>query len=424
MLLENIKLALSGLAANKMRTFLTMLGIIIGIASVIAIMIVSDAMNKSTMSSMGDMGANVINVYIEQKTNSSDGSSSGTSTRPMKNKDYFSEKMMVDVLREFKGQIKGISLTKSLGTMKVTNHKKYANIDLTGGNSTAISEKHLKMLSGRAFTSEDYEGAKKVAMVSDRYVNNMFAGDRNKALGQTVEVVIGNKYYSYTIIGVYEYTQTDNGYSSGTSQKDVQTVCYIPLVTAMQQSKANGLYDNFDAITADGADSDSLSTSIANYLIEHYYKDNDAYQPYAYSMKAQIQEMQKMLGTQKMAFMAIGAISLLVGGIGVMNIMIVSITERTREIGTRKALGATNGSIRLQFITEAIVVCVLGGVIGIAAGMGFGLIASKVLGYSGTPSVLGTIACLLFSMAFGVFFGYYPANKAARLNPIEALRYE
>lgn len=423
MLFENIKLALTGLMANKMRTFLTMLGIIIGIASVIAIMTVSDAMNKSVMNSMGDMGANVISVYLEQKSDQS-GTAPAGSSRAMKAKDYFSDRMLTDLQEKFTGRIEGISLTKSLGQMKVTDHKKYANIDLTGANAAEIRRKNLKLLAGHAFSDADYSGSKKIAMVSDRYVENLFGGDAQRALGKTVEAVIGTKYYSYTIVGVYEYIQTDTGYSSGVSRRDLRTVCYLPLETALQQSKSGQLYDNFEIISTNGTDPETLSAAVANYLTERYYKDNDAYQPYSYSMKQQLRQMQSMLKTQKMAFMAVGAISLLVGGIGVMNIMIVSITERTREIGTRKALGATNGSIRLQFITEAIVVCVLGGLIGIAAGMGFGMAASQVLGYSGSPSVPGTFACLLFSVVFGVFFGYYPANKAAGLNPIEALRYE
>ena len=141
-------------------------------------------------------------------------------------------------------------------------------------------------------------------------------------------------------------------------------------------------------------------------------------------MKEEIKSMESMLNTQTYAFMAVGAISLLVGGIGVMNIMVVSITERTREIGTRKALGATNGFIRLQFITEAVVVCLIGGIIGVITGEIFGLVANKIMNTTGSISINGIIICVLFSMVFGVFFGFYPANKAAKLNPIEALRYE
>lgn len=134
--------------------------------------------------------------------------------------------------------------------------------------------------------------------------------------------------------------------------------------------------------------------------------------------------MTEMLSTVSVAISVIAGISLLVGGIGVMNIMLVSITERTREIGTRKALGATNGSIRLQFIVESIVICLTGGFIGIVIGLGIAAGVSNMLGYAASPSVEGIIFSVTFSVFIGVFFGYYPANKAAKMNPIEALRYE
>jgi putative ABC transport system permease protein len=137
-----------------------------------------------------------------------------------------------------------------------------------------------------------------------------------------------------------------------------------------------------------------------------------------------IDRMTEMLGTLSIAVAVIAAISLLVGGIGVMNIMLVSVTERTREIGTRKALGARNSYIRVQFVVEAIIICVIGGILGIAVGLGLGFLGSSLLGYPADASLSVIAIAVLFSMLIGVFFGYYPANKAARLDPIEALRYE
>ena len=134
--------------------------------------------------------------------------------------------------------------------------------------------------------------------------------------------------------------------------------------------------------------------------------------------------MAEMMSTVKLAVAAIASISLLVGGIGVMNIMLVSITERTREIGVRKALGARNSAIRVQFITEAVVICLVGGVLGVALGIGLGAAGANLLGYAARPTVSSILLAVGFSMAIGVFFGYYPAGKAAKMDPIEALRYE
>lgn len=176
-------------------------------------------------------------------------------------------------------------------------------------------------------------------------------------------------------------------------------------------------------MTSTDTDSTEFLEKVENFF-EQYYAKNENYQISAYSMESIISSMTDMLSTISLAIAIIAGISLLVGGIGVMNIMLVSITERTREIGTRKALGATSGSIRLQFIMESVVICLIGGFIGIVLGITLGAVAAGFMGYAASPSVTGIIFSVSFSILIGIFFGYYPANKAAKMNPIEALRYE
>ncbi len=423
MLHENIKLALSGLLSNKLRSLLTMLGIIIGIASIIAIMIVSDAMNNSLKTSMGDMGANVIEYYVTQKMDPVTGEYSDN-PRKMKDSDYVTEDMFNDILTQFRGQLEGISISQEVGSVKVTDKKNYANISLYGMNSTAITKKHLKILEGREFEKAEFLNAGKTVIVSDKYVDNMFNGDYEKALGSTVEVEFDNKYYQYTIVGVYEYQKENASGQSIGNPKDISTDAYIPLRTASAQSKSLGQYGEFSVLTAKDADPDTLFYGIKDYINGKYYKNNDTFEVDGFNMQAELESMNNMMDAQKMAFIGVGALSLLVGGIGVMNIMIVSITERTREIGTRKALGATNNDIRFQFITESIILCMIGGFIGIVSGLTLGIVISGMMHFKGIPSIPGMIACVLFSVAFGVFFGFYPADRAAKMNPIEALRYE
>lgn len=223
------------------------------------------------------------------------------------------------------------------------------------------------------------------------------------------------------VVGVYKYEQSAMGLSL-VSEKDTQTDFYIPLKTAQEISHSQG-FAQFTVITADGLDSDAFADTTAGFFAP-YYRNNRDFQPMAFSMASMVEIMSDMLSTITTAIAVIAGIALLVGGIGVMNIMLVSITERTREIGTRKALGAPNSAIRLQFIIESIVICLIGGLIGIVLGVVLGMSAANLLGASATPSLGSILLSLGFSMAIGIFFGYYPANKAARMDPIEALRYE
>ncbi|MEG2192954.1 MAG: FtsX-like permease family protein, partial [Oscillospiraceae bacterium] len=225
--------------------------------------------------------------------------------------------------------------------------------------------------------------------------------------------------HTFYVVGVYEY-KTGSGMFS---YAGASTNLYIPISTAKRINNANTNFANITVVAGVGEGSDALAQDL-NHFFDRQYKNNPRFYAQGYSMQSMVESTTKTFKTISMAISVIAGISLLVGGIGVMNIMLVSITERTREIGTRKALGATNGSIRFQFIVESVIICLVGGTIGIILGVGLGTIGSKLVGYAARPSFTSIFIAVGFSMAIGIFFGYYPANKAAKLDPIEALRYE
>ncbi len=427
MFYENVRLALFSLKANKMRALLTMLGIIIGISSVIAIMTVGQSLTYTMTESMSAMGVNNITVALQQKPQEEETTEEGMAFgggvgRVMaQEEDYFTREMLENYCETYAGSVAGISVTEGLGQSKLQEKGLYANVYITGTSLGYFLANDLELLDGRYFSQAEMDEGRKVAMVSNIVVDNMFGGDMDKAIGSMLQVNLGDKYYDFAVIGVYEYEQSAMGMSL-VSEKDTQTDFYIPLKTAQEISHSQG-FAQFTVIIGDGVDSDAFADTTANFFAP-YYRNNRDFQPMAFSMASMVEIMADMMSTVTTAIAVIAGIALLVGGIGVMNIMLVSITERTREIGTRKALGAPNSAIRLQFIIESIVICLIGGMIGIALGVVLGMSAAKLLGAAATPSVGSILLSLGFSMAIGIFFGYYPANKAAKMDPIEALRYE
>lgn len=427
---ENIRLALTGLFNNKMRSLLTMLGIIIGIGSVIAIMTVSSSLTTSITDTFAEMGANNVTVGLQQQSEEeetrSNGMKFGAANRAMSldAEDRITDDMIEAVKKEYSTEIDSISLSETVGSGTVQQGENSANISLTGINKGYYDANDVTLLAGRYLTKEDVSGSKSVIMVSDKVVDNVFDGNRQSALGQSVQVDINNVFYRFYIVGVYEYEEDATSFSSDAAE-DVTTSAYIPITRGKEMLHTDKGYERFTIVTNTSVtDVSAFADEVKSFMNQKYYVANEEYQISTTTMSSITSSMNDMIQTVSIAIAFIAGISLLVGGIGVMNIMLVSITERTREIGTRKALGAKNSSIRLQFIIESMILCLIGGALGIVLGFALGAVAASMLGYVAAAPVTAILGSVVFSMVIGVFFGYYPANKAAKLDPIEALRYE
>ena len=425
---ENVKLAFQALLANKMRALLTMLGIIIGIGAVIAIMTVSSSLTNSISDSFQEMGANNITVGLKQTSSTTETRSNGLKfgaanrNSTVEKEDLITDDMLSELKTEFSDKIDAIAISETVASGTVHDGSNTANISISGINSEYFASDDVTLLAGRRLTNDDNTGKKKVIMISDKVVDQIFDGDSQKALSKKIQVEIDGIYYQYYVVGVYKY-ESNNSFSSS-SDEDITTTAYIPILTGKAQTHSDEGYQQFTVVTKSGIDSVSaFATQIENFFAP-YYSSNEDYKVSTTTMESMTESMSDMIGTVSIAISFIAGISLLVGGIGVMNIMLVSITERTREIGTRKALGAKNSSIRFQFIIESMILCLIGGILGILAGFLLGAIAASILGYSAAVPVAAIIIAVGFSMIIGIFFGYYPANKAARMDPIEALRYE
>ena len=340
----------------------------------------------------------------------------------IRDRDYITDDMLSSLRENYDSEMLGIALSETVGTGKAEKGKLYANVTVMGINGDYFLSNAPAVLSGRMLTADELGGDRRIAVVSDKLVNNLFGGKNGNAIGETLEVTVGDSFYEYTIVGVYQYEQNVYMMNFG-SEKDINTNMYIPIGTAQAATHSTAGYTMATVISAPGVDSTTFASRVERYL-NAYYRTNRDFKVSAFSMESMVSQFASVLGTIQTAISVIAGISLLVGGIGVMNIMLVSITERTREIGTCKALGATNTSIRLQFIIEAVIICLIGGAIGVALGIAAGSIASNALGFPAKASIESILIALGFSMTIGVFFGYYPANKAAKMDPINALRYE
>jgi len=430
---ENIALAFSSLKSNKMRAMLTMLGIIIGIMSIIAILIIGDAMTSSVSDSLSTLGGSNITISVQERGQEANdelsgfrggmgmrGASASSSGKTPTSDDLLSDRMADDLRANFPDTIDGVSASHTVGIAQARDGDLYANISITGVNADFVKANNISLLSGKFISDTDVRDINQSAVVSDKFVSNLFHSGADP-IGQQVKVYKSNSIEIYTIIGVFKHEQMGFG-GSIVSEQDLSTTFYIPVSTAKQDL----LEKNYTSLTVIGSQSSDVNT-LTNRLQSYFdgiYSGNDTWRVSVSNLTSMLDTISETLSTISLAIAIIAGISLLVGGIGVMNIMLVSVTERTREIGTRKALGARNYHIQLQFVTEAMIIASIGGIIGLLLGIGIGAIIAAVFSVPLVISPLTTIGCVLFSMVIGVFFGLYPANKAAKLDPIEALRYE
>ncbi len=433
-LFENIGLAVSSIKSNKMRSLLTMLGIIIGIAAVIAIVTVGNSMTGSVTDSMSGMGASNITVSLTQKSSSNQsGTAQGVTLRRFMDStpsasDLITDEMVQEFVQAFPDKVDHIEYEQQVGNATIAKYGDATTTitaQLSGKNNAALQalDEDSQILYGR-WVNDTTDAGRNLACVSEKFITQAIGGSAVNAIGKSFTVSVGDTLQTFYIVGVYKYTEDSYASMFGeTSDDDIQTSIYIPIETAKAIAGASDGWQSLTVVATADADVSNFVNTVGDYFAS-YYTYNDSWTASASSLSSLLDSMTSMLSTVSLGISAIAAISLLVGGIGVMNIMMVSVTERTREIGTRKALGAPGRAIKMQFITESVILCLIGGAIGIVLGVALGLGMSAIMQVSGKPSVASIVVAFGFSMAIGVFFGYYPANKAAKLDPIEALRYE
>ena len=420
-LFDNIRLAFSSLWANKLRALLTMLGIIIGIGSVIAIVTLGDSLTGSITDSLQGFGINNITVSLQRKSEDDETTGGAVRMFGMENpssEDLFTNAMIEEFRTAYPDEIYAIALSQSLGSGQVQQDDTTVQVTAMGVNEEYALANNVNLLHGRFV--KDSDGERQIAVVSDVFCESVFGTSGASVLGQEFELSVNGQLLRFYVAGVYEYD--DDGFVSMTGSDPV-TELYLPLEAAQKLSGGETGYQSFTVVASTDTDTTAFLEQVESFFAS-FYTRNESYTATASSMESMLEEMTGMLNTVKLAISAIAAISLLVGGIGVMNIMLVNITERTREIGTRKALGAPGFAIRMQFITEAVVICLVGGALGVALGVGLGAAGAGLLGYAAKPSLTAIGLAVGFSMLIGVFFGYYPASKAAKMDPIDALRYE
>ena len=400
---ESFLMAWASLIANKMRSILTMLGIIIGVAAVIALVSIGNGVKQDIQNSISSLGSNLLMVMPGAPRTPGVRPSAG-SMKSLKVSDY-------EAISKLDGVKAASPMTN--GSYVVIYQNKNWTTSVSGVSYNYLDVNNWSMKSGRFLSEKNVQNRERVAVVGKTVVKNLF-GDEDP-VGAEIRV----KNIPFRIIGVL------NSKGSGAMGNDQDDMVIIPYTTAMQRVEGVDYLRMIYVVGKDENGIDRLQSDIENLLrVRHGIKDTNLDDFNIQNMNSIMETMEETTGTLTLFLGAVAAISLVVGGIGIMNIMLVSVTERTREIGVRKALGATYSVIVTQFLIEAVVISLMGGIIGIILGIGSSKLIGMASGMSTVISIPTIVMSFAFSMAIGLIFGIYPARKAAKLNPIDALHYE
>lgn len=406
-ILENFKMAVDSIFSNKLRSLLTMLGIIIGIAAVIAILSVGNGATSEITKTFNDFGASTISLSLSDEA-STDATITDADIKALK-------KSIPEITR--------ISPDNTVTTTVQSDFESRTVVAFSGTSDLQYTNRSMEstLIYGRYFNQNDYDDAKEVVVITEDTATTLFNGRQN-VIGEDIQLFgnTGNT-LNLTIIGIVEGTFKELQGSFDLSQMPLFLA--LPLTTIEKLNPTVPLMNN---LTVQVTDKDAIE-SVSNRMVRLLETRHDTVGENFYTATNFLQaldQVDSVLGLFVNFIAAVAAIALLVGGIGVMNIMLVSVTERTREIGTRKALGATTTTILFQFLMEAVILTLIGGILGLFLGILLANGISNALNIVPTITLGSVVLVLLFSTAVGIFFGIYPARKAAKLDPIEALRYE
>lgn len=380
------KMAFQSFISNKLRTFLTMLGIIIGVFAVVVLISIGQGATKGVTESISSMGANIISVNVFNRT------------KVIKLKD-------MDELGKLEGVKSVTPVYNASATVKYDLET--TRISITGGNENYMDINNYAIKSGRAITPVDVDYRNKVAVIGSTTSADLFGED--SPLNKVVSIN-GEK---YTVVGLLEEKESS-------IMGDSNAVVIVPVTSLMRQYNTNRI--NNITVQAKSADDSAIAKESIKSFLADYFGTDDSYG--VFSQDEMLSTLKEVTGMLTIMLAGIAGISLLVGGIGIMNIMLVTVTERTREIGIRKAIGAGRANILFQFLIESSVMSGVGGLIGIILGMATAYAINGAMGIGYTVNITVILGALLFSLFVGIFFGLYPANKASKFKPVDALRYE